>query len=235
MQTIRAAIFQAAFYIWAASIAVLMIPTIILPRKTVVFGQRLYALGTFFLMRVLAGIRLEVRGRENLAPGAAVIAAKHQSAFDTLAYHALLPDVAMVMKRELLFIPLFGAYALKTKMIPVDRSAGPSALRGMVKQAKVALAEGRQVVIFPQGTRVAPGVSAPYQPGTAALYTQLGHPVVPVATNSGEHWPRRSFAKHPGTIVVEFLPPIPAGLPRRAFAAELERVIEEGSRRLSRL
>jgi len=235
MQTIRAAVFQAAFYIWAAGIAVLMIPTIVLPRKTVVFGQRVYALGTFFLMRVLAGIRLEVRGLEHLPPGPSVIAAKHQSAFDTLAYHALLPDVAMVMKRELLFIPLFGIYALKTKMIPVDRSAGPSALRGLVKGARQALADGRQVVIFPQGTRVAPGVAAPYQPGTAALYTQLGWPVVPVATNSGEHWPRRSFAKHPGTIVVEYLPPIPPGMPRRAFAAELERVIEEGTRRLSRL
>lgn len=234
MLVIRAALFQAAFYLWAAGLAVLMIPGLILPRKTVVWAQRVYALGTILLMRAIAGIRLEVRGREHLPPGAAVIAAKHQSAFDTLAYHALVPDVAMVMKRELLLIPLFGLYALKTKMIPVDRSAGPSALRGLVKQARAALAAGRQVVIFPQGTRVAPGVSAPYQPGTAALYTQLHQPVVPVATNSGEHWPRRSFAKYPGTIVVEFLPPIPPGLPRKTFAAELERVIEEGSERLRR-
>ena len=118
-------------------------------------------------------------------------------------------------------------------MIPVDRSGGPSALKTIVRLGREAVAEGRPVVIFPQGTRVAPGARAPYQPGLAALYSQLGVPVVPVATNSGLCWPRRSFAKHAGTIVVEFLPPIPPGLPRKQFSARAEAAIEQASDRLT--
>jgi 1-acyl-sn-glycerol-3-phosphate acyltransferase len=232
MAVLRAALFQLCFYLWGAGLVILFIPALFGPRQGSVLGMRIFGHGTVWLLRVIVGIRVEVRGREHVPPGGCIVAAKHQSAFDTLIYHPLLGDPAIVMKRELLWIPLYGQHSLKARMIPVDRSGGPSALKTLVRLGRAAVAEGRPVVVFPQGTRVAPGAKAPYQPGLAALYTQLGVPVVPVATNSGLCWPRRSFAKHAGTIVVEFLAPIPPGLPRKAFAARIEQAIETASDRL---
>jgi 1-acyl-sn-glycerol-3-phosphate acyltransferase len=136
------------------------------------------------------------------------------------------------MKKELMLIPVYGWLARKQRMIPIDRKAGASALRGLLRAAEAAKGEGRQIVIFPQGTRVAPGADAPYQPGVAALYARLGCPVVPVALNSGCFWPRRSFVKYPGRIVIELLEPIPPGLAKGAFLAELERRIETATARL---
>src|SRR5690606_21388864 len=146
-----------------------------------------------------------------------IVAAKHQSAWDTMAFYWVLDDAAYVLKKELLSIPLYGWCARKARMIGVDRSGGAKALRAMVEQAQNCLAEGRPIVIFPEGTRTAPGRRSAYHPGIAALYTRLGVPVVPVALNSGLFWGRRSFIKQPGRIVVQFLPPIPPGLERRAF------------------
>ncbi len=232
MTVLRSILFQIAFYIWGAGLVIAFSPALLGPRRGSVLGMRLFGRGTMVLMRLIAGIRVEVRGRDNIPKGGVILAAKHQSAFDTLVYHVLADDPAIVMKRELLFIPLYGLHALKARMIPVDRAGGPSALKDVVRRGREALALGRPIVIFPQGTRVAPGVRAPYQSGLAALYTQLHVPVVPVATNSGVCWPRRSFVKHAGTIVIEFLPPIEARLPRRVFAARLEAAIEEASDRL---
>jgi 1-acyl-sn-glycerol-3-phosphate acyltransferase len=141
---------------------------------------------------------------------------------------------AFVLKRELLSIPLFGWYLRKVGMIAVDRAAGASALRNMARQASEAFAEGRSILIFPEGTRVPPGESRPYHPGVAALYTQLKVPVVPVALNSGLFWGRRSFVKRPGTVTVQFLPPIPPGLDRKAFMRELESRIEAAAMVLSK-
>lgn len=233
MTVLRAALFQLCFYLWGAGLVILFTPALLGPRQGSVFGMRIFGHGTIWLLKVIVGIRVEVRGRENVPKGGCIVAAKHQSAFDTLVYHPLLGDPAIVMKRELLWIPFYGQHSLKARMIPVDRSGGPSALKTLVRRGRAAVAEGRPVVIFPQGTRVAPGARAPYQPGLAALYGQLDVPVVPVATNSGLCWPRRSFAKHAGTIIVEFLPPIPPGLPRKVFSARVEQAIESASDRLS--
>ncbi len=157
---------------------------------------------------------------------------KHQSAWDTLAVPVLFGDVGIVIKRELLWIPCYGWYARKAGMIPVDRGAGAAALRGMLGRARAVMAEGRPIVIFPEGTRTAVGTRRPYHPGVAALYTQLDLPVVPVALNSGLFWPRRSFLKRPGRIVVEALAPLPPGLERKAFLAELQSRIETATERL---
>ena len=232
MTALRAALFQICFYLWGAGLVILFTPALLGPRQGSVLGMRIFGHGTVWLLKVIVGIHLEVRGRENVPKGGCIVAAKHQSAFDTLIYHPLLGDPAIVMKRELLWIPLYGQHSLKARMIPVDRSGGPNALKTMVRLGREAIALGRPIVIFPQGTRVAPGAKAPYQPGLAALYSQLDVPVVPVATKSGICWPRRSFAKHAGTIVVEFLPPIPPGLPRKAFSTRAEAAIEQASDRL---
>ena len=136
------------------------------------------------------------------------------------------------MKQELVKVPIVGPYMRAMEMIPVDRKAGARALRQMVEDARAAASTGRAILIFPQGTRVAPGAKAPYHPGTAALYVGLGVPVIPVALNSGMYWSRNAFWKRPGKIVVEFLPPIPPGLDRKAFMARLEETLETATARL---
>jgi 1-acyl-sn-glycerol-3-phosphate acyltransferase len=161
-------------------------------------------------------------------------ASYHQSAWDTFAFLTFLDDGAYVIKKELTRIPIYGWLIIKAAMIPVDRTGGARALRNMVCTARARLAAGRHIVIFPEGTRTAPGTHRAYHPGVAALYSQLAVPVVPVALNSGLFWPRRAFLKRPGHIVVEILPPIPPGLPRGDFMRRLESSIEGTSARLCR-
>jgi 1-acyl-sn-glycerol-3-phosphate acyltransferase len=161
-----------------------------------------------------------------------LIASKHQSTWETLAYTILFPDAAIVLKRELLFIPIVGWAMARAGNIAVARGDGASALRGLVKQARAVIADGRSIVIFPEGTRVAPGDERPYQVGVAALYRQLGVPVVPVALNSGVFWGRRKFIKWPGLIRMQILPPIAPGLDREAFLNTLRRRIEDATKEL---
>jgi 1-acyl-sn-glycerol-3-phosphate acyltransferase len=204
-----------------------------LPRATFQEAVRLWQRLVFGGLRFLCGMEWEVRGRERIPEGAAVFACKHQSAWDTMAFYALAADPAYVLKRELLRIPFWGWYAAKTRQIVVDRRAGMRALKDVAAQAKDRLADGRQVVIFPQGTRVSPGAHRPYQPGVFAIYDATDKPVFPVALNSGLFWGRRSFLKHPGTVTIEILEPMPGNMDRKPFTAELEKRIEEASKRLA--
>lgn len=183
-------------------------------------------------LQVICGIRLVVTGMENLPSGGSIIAAKHQSAFDTLIWLVLVPNSVYVAKKELLEIPGWGWLARHCGQLSVDRGAGASALRTLVREAKSRLAEGRPVVIFPEGTRTAPGERVTYQPGVAAMAAASGAPVVPVATDSGRIWPRRAFLKQPGVIHISMLPPLPLGLPRAALMATLENTVETETARL---
>jgi 1-acyl-sn-glycerol-3-phosphate acyltransferase len=232
---IRSALFNLAFYVWTVIMVVGFAPALLLPWRATVWGQRQWARGVNWLMRVTAGIDVEIRGRENLPAGGCIVASKHQSAWDTLIWHAVLDDPAVVLKKELLLIPIYGLMCMKTRMIPVDRKAGAKALKSMARLGQAAAAAGRPIVIFPQGTRTAPGLpyaERPYQPGISALYRALDVPVVPVALNSGLFWPRRTFMRNPGTIVLEFLPAIEPGLKRRDFEDELRQRIETATARL---
>ena len=183
--------------------------------------------------RVLVGLDVEVRGRENIPDGAAVIACKHQSAWETIIFYALVDDPSYVLKKELLRIPLWGWFGRKCGAIAVDRAGGAGALKKLVGDCQAALARGSQIIIFPEGTRMAPGQTRPYHPGIAAVYANVSAPVVPAALNSGTFWPRRSFVKRSGVITIEFLPAMPPGLDRRAFAAALQERIESATRRLT--
>ena len=232
MIVVRSTLFNLLFYGFTLLVGVLGLPSFLLGRRAVQKVSRFWS-GTLVAMaRVVAGIDVELRGTENLPKGAAIVAAKHQSAWETLYFTELLDRPAAVMKQELVRVPLVGPYMRAMEMIPVDRKAGASALRRMVEKAREAAAAGRAILIFPQGTRVAPGAKAPYHPGTAALYVGLGLPVIPVALNSGMYWSRNAFWKRPGRIVVEFLPPIPPGLDRKAFMARLEETLESATARL---
>jgi 1-acyl-sn-glycerol-3-phosphate acyltransferase len=185
-----------------------------------------------FLLRVVCGIHVRVTGREHLPSGPAVIAAKHQSAFDTIVWLALLPDPVYVLKQELLRIPVWGTLARKYGAVAVDRAGGASALKRMVREAGAAAAEGSQIIIFPEGTRTYPGQRIPYLPGVVALGAAVGRPIIPAATDSGVFWGRRAFAKRPGTLTVAVLPPLPEGLPRAKLLARMQEAIEGESLRL---
>lgn len=230
---LRSALFTGAFFLTTTIMAIVGAPLLLIASERLAIGYaRLWARTILFLLRALAGIRVEVRGRANIPLGAALVAAKHQSAFETLALFPILPAPTLVMKSELRRIPLFGRFAEIAGMIEVDRAKGSTALRDMVHRCREEAAKGRQIVIFPEGTRRPPGAEPAYQPGIALLYKGLGLPTVPVALNSGLYWPRRSFLKYPGTIVIEFLPPVESGLDSRAFLARLEAAIEAASDRL---
>jgi 1-acyl-sn-glycerol-3-phosphate acyltransferase len=194
---------------------------------------RTWARAGIWLVGAIAGTRVEVRGRDNLPAGAAIVAAKHQSTFETFALVPQFPNPTLVVKRELRWIPIFGQYMVKAGMILVDRSAGLSALRHLAASARAEIAKGRDIIIFPEGTRRPPGAPPDYHPGVAHLYRALGVPVVPVALNSGLFWPRRTFLHYPGTIVIEFLPAIPPGLDARRFMERLQADIEAASDRLA--
>jgi 1-acyl-sn-glycerol-3-phosphate acyltransferase len=184
------------------------------------------------LLRIVCGITVEWRGLDKIPAGAFLVAAKHQSVWETFALLTLFRDPTYILKRELLWLPLFGWAAWRAGMIPVDRGGGKPALAAMAACVRDALAAGKQIIIFPEGTRRPPGAPPDYQSGIALLYRTLGVPVVPVALNSGLYWPKKSFLHYPGTIVVQFLAAIPPGLDSRAFLAALEKSLETASSRL---
>ena len=230
---LRSLAFQLFFYFWSAIYCLAVLPAYpFLSAAAMRAVARTWQRSLNAGLRLLVGLSYEVRGREHLPVGPAIIASKHQSAWETLTFHALIPDVAVGLKEELTRIPVFGWYLLRAGNIKIDRGAGSRAIRSLIEGAKRAAADGLYVLIFPEGTRRAPGDPPDYKPGVAALYGALRLPVVPVALNSGMFWRRREFTKHPGRIVVEFLEPIPAGLDRKHFMARLERAIEDATARL---
>jgi 1-acyl-sn-glycerol-3-phosphate acyltransferase len=185
-------------------------------------------------LRRICGITWVVTGREQLpASGTALIASNHQSAFDTMVWLLLLPRACYVVKRELLHVPIFGPACKRTGMIMVDRGAGGAAIRTLLREADRAMAERRQIVIFPEGTRVAPGAKLPFQPGVAALASRTKLPLIPVATDSGYCWGRRAFRKRPGVIHIDIGPPFPASLPREELMRRLEEAVAEGQARIA--
>jgi len=228
----RSFLFNLLFYFWTGLIVFLCVPLLAAPRQTLFTAGRIWARGNLFMLRHICALSYTVRGLENLPDEPCIIASKHQSAWDTVIFSTFLNGPGFVLKRELLKIPLFGWYVVGAGCIPIDRVGGPSALRGMIEYTRKILSQGQTVVIFPEGTRTAPGTHLPYHPGTAALYAHLGVPVVPVALNSGLFWGRRNFLKKPGRITLEILPAIAPGMPRKAFAAELEKRIETASNNL---
>lgn len=229
---VRSLIFAVLSNIWTWSLVFLYLPLLALPRRRLQWWAASWCRGIVFLARVVCGIRYRVVGREHLPSGPVLLAAKHQSAYDGVIFHLLLPDPVFVLKQELLQVPMFGLYLRTLGNVGIDRGAGVRALRTMIPAVADRLAEGSQVIVFPEGTRVSPGAEATYQPGVTALYQRLDVPLIPVALNSGLCWGRRAFRKRPGTITIEFLPPIPRGLSRDAFLSELANCIESATQRL---
>ncbi|MGY2051624.1 lysophospholipid acyltransferase family protein [Methylobacterium sp. JK268] len=231
MLLLRSLAFNVAFYLVTA--VMLIGGLFCLASRGAVLGlARTWARVTLWLLRVIVGIRVEFRGLEHIPPGGVIVAAKHQSALETIALTTVLPRFTYILKRELLWLPLFGWYLARGEMVPIDRSKGSRALALMSDEAAVAMEDGRQLIIFPEGTRRPPGAPPAYKFGVAHLYGRLGVPCLPVALNTGLLWPRNSLHRHPGTAVIAFLPPIPPGLEREAAFALIQERIEAASNAL---
>ena len=220
---LRSALFNAYFFALTFVLCLAGVPLRwMAPWRTVALA-RLWARLALAGLRWLCGIRLVVLGQEHLPPrGPMLIAAEHQSAFDTIVWHVVVPAPAYVVKRELMRLPLFGPLLRHGGQIGLDRAAGAAALRGLLRDTERAVAEGRSVVIFPQGTRTAPGERVPLHPGIAAQAARTHLPVIPVATEPGRYWGRRAFRKRPGTIRIIVGVPIPPGLARADLLARIE-------------
>lgn len=232
MLLFRSLLFNIAFYLNLLVYMLVALPTLLMPRRMVLAAAKSWARTSLWLLRVICGTKVEFRGLEKLPKGAFLVAAKHQSAWETFALIPLFADPAFIIKRELMWLPIFGWYNWRAEMIPVDRGARAQALAKMTERTRVELARGRQIVIFPEGTRRAPGTEPKYKYGVAHLYAATGALCVPVALNSGLYWPRRSFRRLPGIVRVEILDPIATGLDKKAFMARLQKDIETATARL---
>jgi 1-acyl-sn-glycerol-3-phosphate acyltransferase len=232
MLLLRSLLFAAAFYIVTALFLVLGSWLLFAPRSWAMAGLRTHAIVSVWLLEIIAGTRLDVRGHEKLPKGACLVVSKHQSAWDTFGLVPLFRDPAIVLKDELKWIPFYGWFCVKFEHILVRRDKAAKALKAMISDAQDRAATQREIVIFPEGTRQAPGAPPDYKPGYVALYEALELPCVPLALNSGLFWPRRTLIRYPGTIVVEFLDPIPPGLPRREFRQLLEARLEAATQLL---
>jgi len=219
---LRSAVFMLWFIAATLVLSLIFLPVLLLPRGATVWLARLWTRVTFWGLKIFTGIDFEVRGIPPKGP--VLVASKHMSMWDTMALYLALDQPAIVLKRELLRIPFYGWFVWKATAIPIDRAAGASALRKMAASARAVLAQGRPILIFPEGTRKKPHAPPDYKPGVAGLYGMLDVPCVPAALNSGVYW--TGFLKRPGTIVLEFLEPIAPGMKRDAFMALLQERIE---------
>jgi 1-acyl-sn-glycerol-3-phosphate acyltransferase len=229
---LRSIVFNALFYVNTVVWLFAALPTFFMPYRAILEVAKAWGRVNLVLLRAIAGIGYEIRGLDKLPKGPLIVAAKHQSAWEVFALLPLFRSPTFIMKRELQWVPIFGWYTIKGRMVPVDRGAGAQALNRMAERARVELARDRQLIIFPEGTRRPVGAEPRYKYGVAHLYTAEGVPCVPIALNSGLFWPRRSLRMRPGTVLVEILDPIAPGLEQDEFFERLQQEIESATARL---
>lgn len=229
---IRSALFNVIFYLVLIVLMIVGLPTLLFGRHAVFALARLWARINLWLIDVICGIKVEIRGIENIPPGGVIVAPKHQSFWETFALSLHFTDFTFILKRELMWLPVFGWYLKGAEMIAIDRSTGRAALAQVTDRSRPVLSQGRAIIIFPEGTRRPVGAPPAYKFGVAHLYATNNVPCLPVALNSGLFWPRRSFLRRPGTVVVEFLPPIEPGKERDVFFPLLQEQLERATNAL---
>lgn len=232
LNLVRSIAFNVLFYLNTLIFLIIALPTFVMPYRAIIRVAQAWGSTNLILLRVVAGIDYEIRGREKIPEGAIIVAPKHQSAWETFALLPLFDNPTFILKRELQWIPIFGWLTIKGRMVPVDRSKGAQALIAMAERARIELSDRRQLIIFPEGTRRPTGAEPRYKYGVAHLYVAEGVPCVPVALNSGLFWPRRSIRLSPGKVIVEILDPIPPGLDKETFMHRLQNTIETATARL---
>jgi len=224
--------FNLLFYLNTLVWLVIALPTFFMPYRAILAIAKTWGRCNLVLLRVVCGLDYEIRGLEKMPKGPIIVAAKHQSAWETFALVHLFDNPVFIVKRELQWIPIFGWLMVKARMVPVDRRAGSQALNAMTERARIELADNRQLIIFPEGTRRPAGAEPRYKYGVAHLYAAEGVPCVPIALNSGLFWPRRSMRRLPGTVLVEILDPVAPGLDKDVFFKRLQNDIEAATARL---
>jgi 1-acyl-sn-glycerol-3-phosphate acyltransferase len=229
---IRSIAFNLLFYLNTMFWLIIALPTFFMPYRAIIAVARAWGRANLVLLRVVAGIDIDVRGAEKIPKGPIIVASKHQSAWETFALLPLFENPLFIVKRELEWLPIFGWLMIKGRMVPVNRSAGSQALVAMTERARIELADNRQLIIFPEGTRRPAGAEPRYKYGVAHLYAAAGVPCVPIALNSGLFWPRRSILRYPGTVTVEILDPIAPGLDKDVFFKRLQGGLETATARL---
>lgn len=234
MNTLRSVIFVLWLYGWMGLLGILALPTLILPRATTLWFIRLYVRLVLLGLKWICGIQVEIRGAEHISGGPILIAGKHQAMLDIFIPFLIFKAPVLVMKRELLWYPVLGWYALKTRMMAIDRDGGAKTMKKMLAAAKARVSdEGRQMLIYPEGTRRKPGAEPSYKPaGVRAFYKSLNVPMVPLATNAGLCWPAKGLQRRAGHVVYEVLPALPADLNPKAMLGELETKLESACERL---
>jgi 1-acyl-sn-glycerol-3-phosphate acyltransferase len=229
---IRSIAFNLLFYLNTMFWLIIALPTFFMPYRAIIAVARAWGRANLVLLRVVAGIDIDVRGAEKIPKGPIIVASKHQSAWETFALLPLFENPLFIVKRELEWLPIFGWLMIKGRMVPVNRSAGSQALVAMTERARIELADNRQLIIFPEGTRRPAGAEPRYKYGVAHLYAAAGVPCVPIALNSGLFWPRRSILRYPGIVTVEILDPIAPGLDKDVFFKRLQDGLETATTRL---
>jgi 1-acyl-sn-glycerol-3-phosphate acyltransferase len=233
MTALRSFAFNVAFYLNIIVLMIIGLPLVLFGRHGVFFMARLWSASSLWLLEKLCGLRVEFRGVENVPQGGYILASKHQSFLETFALLRHAHDFAIIFKRQLAWIPLFGLYLIGGRQIAIDRSHGRAALNQIVAKARAVLSDGRKIMIYPEGTRRPPGASPRYKYGVAVIYAENGAPCLPVAVNTGLYWGRRDSTRRPGVAVIEYLPAIPPGLDRDVFAHRLQSAIEEACARIN--
>jgi 1-acyl-sn-glycerol-3-phosphate acyltransferase len=226
---VRSIVFNLLFYLITIIYLIAALPTMLLPRHAILGVAKIWGRTSLWLLRLICGITVEWRGIDKIPKGPLLVASKHQSTWETFALIPLFADPTFIVKRELFWLPFFGWYMWTADMIPINRRGGPPALAAMMRRAIRELGRGRQIIIFPEGTRRAVGAEPAYKFGVARLYAQTGAACLPIALNSGLIWPRRSLWRHPGVVRVEILELIPPGLDPDQFFARLRHAIETAS------
>ena len=232
MIVFRSFLYQIFFWISTFIISIFLLPFLVFPRSWITKASQVWSFSLLFGLRIICGLNYRIEGQSNLPEGPILLASKHQSAWDTIIMPLILPGAAVVLKKELTWIPLYGWYLRKYGVIAIERGRGFVAIQKMRSEAKNCLTEGRSIIIFPEGTRVPPKSANKIHTGVAALYQDLEIPVVPIALNSGCFWGRRSFVRKPGTITLRFLSPISPGLDKRGFLQTLEQRINHAQESL---
>ena len=232
MLALRSLVFNFCFYVVLIVLMIVGLPTLLMSRPAVFALARLWARISLWLLETICGLKVDFRGVDKLPPAPFIIAPKHQSIWETFALTLLFRDFAFILKRELTFIPLFGWYLWKADQIAIDRTKGGAALAQASLRAQELFEQKRLLFIFPEGTRRPAGAPSKYKFGVAHLYDTCAVPCVPVALNSGLFWPRRSWLRRPGTIIVEILDPISPGLDKQIFFETLQDRLEAATNRL---
>ena len=229
---IRSIIFYLLLYMWTFFLGIICLPALLLPISYVRKLANLWIVGILKLLKLSCNITYEIKGEENISKKAVIVASKHQSAFETLLLFKLINNAVFIHKRELFFIPIFGLYLKKSNMISINRAEGAQAMRKMLTEVKQRILSGYSIIIFPEGTRKKTSEPPDYKSGIAGIYRESEAEVLPVAVNSGHCWPKHTFIKKQGKIIIKFLKPIPTKLDKSDFLKKIESTIEEETNKI---